>query len=210
MRWRHPTQGLLPPARFLPLAEAAEAIHWLGAWAIRRAIDDAGRWPEEIGVAVNVSALQLEGKDLVKQVSDALAATGLAPARLEIELTETAASHDHAAAQATIARLRALGLRLALDDFGTGHATLARLIDLRFDALKIDRRFVTETVENDAVLASVVALARALGIRAVAEGVETQSQLSRIRAHGCHEAQGFLIGRPLPIDETMALIRAMR
>ena len=210
LRWRHPRRGLLPPGLFLPAAEAGLAIHALGDWVLRRAMEDAACWPEEIGVAVNVSARQLDRGGLAEAVASMLARSGLRPARLEIELTETAALRDDSRARTTIGALRALGAGLALDDFGTGYASLARLLDLRFDAVKIDRRFMAEARENDAVIASIVALARALGIRVVAEGVETPAQLARIRAHGCGEAQGFLIGRAMPLVETLALIRAMR
>ncbi len=209
LRWRHPHRGLLLPGLFLPAAEAGQAIHALGDWALRRAMEDAARWPDEIGVAVNVSARQLDRGGLAEAVAAMLARSGLRPARLEIELTETAALRDDSRAQTTIGALRALGTGLALDDFGTGYASLARLLDLRFDAVKIDRRFMAETRANDAVIASIVALARALGIRVVAEGVETESQLARIRAHGCGEAQGYLIGQALPPAETLALIQAM-
>jgi len=201
VRWRHPAHGMVPPAEFVPLAEAAGLIGELGAWVLRTACARAARWAG-LCLAVNLSPEQVRQPDLVDMVTAVLAETGLPPARLELEITEGILLHDTAATLATLGRLRALGIGIALDDFGTGYSSLSYLCRFPFSKLKVDRSFVTN-MANDAaaaVVQAVVTLGRGLGMRVIAEGIETKAQLDLLRAMGCDEGQGYLLGRPCPAD----------
>ncbi|WP_270935782.1 putative bifunctional diguanylate cyclase/phosphodiesterase [Falsiroseomonas oryzae] len=210
LRWRHPQRGLVPPGEFVPLAEEIGLIVPIGEWVLRTACREAAGWPDaSLGVSVNVSAPQLARRDLAAQVRAALAASGLAPHRLELEVTETALLHDASTALATCEELRALGVRISLDDFGTGYSSLTQLRSFPLDRVKIDRSFVSDVAtraESAAIVRAVAGLGASLGLRTTAEGVETAAQLDQLVANGCTDAQGFLFSRPVPAAEVLALI----
>jgi EAL domain-containing protein (putative c-di-GMP-specific phosphodiesterase class I) len=194
----------VPPATFIPLAEEIGFIVPLGEWVIREACLAAARWPEHLNVAVNISAAQFRGSSLMPVIVNALAASGLHPARLEIEITETVLLQDREATLAVLHQLRALGIRIAMDDFGTGYSSLTYLQSFPFDKIKIDRSFVKDITENAGslyIVRAVAALANGMGMAATAEGVETTEQLDKIAAVGCTEMQGYLFSKPLPVAE---------
>jgi diguanylate cyclase (GGDEF)-like protein/PAS domain S-box-containing protein len=216
LRWRRPGgRGpvMVPPAEFVPVAEEAGLIGPIGEWVLRAACREAAGWPEGISVAVNLSPAQFaDAARLVRSVAGALRAAGLAPGRLELEVTETVLLRDEAANLAALRALRALGVRLAMDDFGTGFSSLGYLRSFRFDKIKIDRSFVSDLPRGEqslAIVRAAVGLGRALGMAVVAEGVETPEQLSALRGEGCALAQGFLWGRAVPAEEVPALLRGL-
>jgi diguanylate cyclase (GGDEF)-like protein len=204
IRWNHPSKGMISPADFIPLAEEIGFIVPLGEWVIRQACATAAQWPEELHVAVNISAIQFRNPGLMQVIVSALAASGLAATRLEIEITETVLLHNKEATLAMLHQLRALGIRIAMDDFGTGYSSLTYLQSFPFDKIKIDRSFVKNITENSSslnIVRAVAALANGMGMTATAEGVETAEQLQSIASEGCTEMQGFLFSRPLPVAE---------
>jgi diguanylate cyclase (GGDEF)-like protein len=203
MRWTHAKRGPVSPAVFIPLAEEIGAISELGAFALKRACADAMGWPAHIKVAVNLSAMQFVDGGVLETVMDALHVTGLPPARLELEITETALMRDDAATIETLEQLRSLGISIALDDFGTGYSSLNYLRRLPFDKIKIDQSFIRDMpshTECVAIVRAVTDLAKSLGITTVAEGVETVDHLARVRAAGCNAVQGYLISRPVRLQ----------
>jgi diguanylate cyclase (GGDEF)-like protein len=209
LRWNHPERGPIPPDRFIPIAEATGLIVPLGAWVLRVATMEASGWPRGLKVAVNLSAAQVKAGGLVRTVAEALHASGLPPHRLELEITESVLLQDSAEAARVMAGLQALGVSIALDDFGTGWSSLAYLRRFPFDELKIDRQFLRDLdadAGGEAVVAAILGLGRGLGLRVVAEGVETQKQVDRLLALGCERGQGWLLGRPMPADQARALI----
>ncbi|NKI96657.1 EAL domain-containing protein [Rhizobacter sp. SG703] len=199
-RWSHPDRGAISPAEFIPLAEQAGLIEPLGRWVLLRACEEAVRWPSQLDVSVNLSAAQFQG-DLVGVVSECLMRSGLAPQRLQLEITESLLMRNTEQVLQTLRTLQALGARIVMDDFGTGYSSLAYLWRFPFHKVKIDRAF-TQNMERDPkvdlIVGSIVSLSHALGMKVNAEGAETASQLARLRAHGCDEIQGFLLGRPVP------------
>ena len=204
LRWNHAEHGQVPPSTFIPLAEEIGFIVPLGEWVIREACLAAARWPEHLNIAVNISAVQFRGSSLMSVIVNALAASGLHPTRLEIEITETVLLQDREATLAVLHQMRALGIRIAMDDFGTGYSSLTYLQSFPFDKIKIDRSFVKDITENAGslyIVRAVAALANGMGMAATAEGVETAEQLDRIAAVGCTEMQGYLFSKPLPIQE---------
>jgi predicted signal transduction protein with EAL and GGDEF domain len=204
IRWNHPERGIVSPAAFIPLAEEIGFIVPLGEWVIRQACVTAARWPEHLRVAVNISAVQFRNPGLMQVIVGALAASGLDPTRLEIEITETVLLHNKDATLAVLHQLRALGVRIAMDDFGTGYSSLTYLQCFPFDKIKIDRSFVKDITENSGslnIVRAVAALARGMGMMATAEGVETREQLDQITSEGCTEMQGFLFSQPIPARE---------
>ncbi len=204
IRWNHPTKGLISPATFIPLAEEIGFIVPLGEWVIRQACATAALWPEDLHVAVNISAIQFRSPGLMQVINSALAASGLSPTRLEIEITESVLLHNKEATLAVLHQLRALGIRIAMDDFGTGYSSLTYLQSFPFDKIKIDRSFVKNITENSSsltIVRAVAALANGMGMTATAEGVETAEQLRSIASEGCTEMQGFLFSKPLPAAE---------
>jgi diguanylate cyclase (GGDEF)-like protein len=212
LRWTHPHRGPISPAVFVPILEETGLIGSVGAWALRRALADFADWlscglPLE-RVAVNVSASQLLDTGFVNLVAETLRATGLEGKNLEVELTEASLVTNFHAANESLIRLRGLGVRIAVDDFGTGYSSLAYLNELVFDVLKIDRAFVVSLPAPKAVaiVRAVIAVAESLGKEVVAEGVESESQLSHLVAMGCDYGQGYLFGKPLPRDEFVAFI----
>jgi diguanylate cyclase (GGDEF)-like protein len=203
IRWPHPKQGMIPPASFIAMAEERGLIIPLGEWVLRRACEDAKRWPH-LRMAVNVSAIQFRHRDFVASVTRALTETGFEPSRLELELTEGVVVEDADAAEIAMMELRALGVNLALDDFGTGYSSLIYLRRFAFDKIKIDRSFLESmeaTGESAILVHSIVHLGRALGLTVTAEGVETPEQHRFLQALGCHQLQGYLLSPPVTAEE---------
>jgi EAL domain-containing protein (putative c-di-GMP-specific phosphodiesterase class I) len=211
LRWPHPDHGMIPPDAFIPLAEATGLIVPLGAWVLRTAAAEAARWPAELKVAVNLSAAQLKADGLLATVAEALATSGLAPHRLEFEVTESQLLQDTQHAARVMEGLHALGVSLALDDFGTGWSSLAYLRRFPFDRIKMDRAFL-RGLDHDPRTASVVSailgLGRGLGMTVVAEGIETEAEAAELVALGCELGQGWLLGRPMPVEQARALVAA--
>ncbi|HLJ05845.1 MAG TPA: EAL domain-containing protein, partial [Acetobacteraceae bacterium] len=209
LRWPDPVRGMIPPADFIPLAEECGLIVPLGAWVLQAACREAVSWPEPWRVAVNVSPRQFTTGDLVATVRDVLDRTGLDPARLEIEITETLLITDSEAARRTLQNLKGLGVRIVLDDFGTGYSSLSYLQRFPFDKVKIDRSFVTGLVTNDnarAIVNAILAMSHQLHLEVTAEGVEQEAQLSILRSSHCDQIQGFLLARPIPQLELQRFI----
>ena len=204
LRWNHPERGLVPPDLFIPVAEACGVICAIGAWVLQEACREATTWPEPLKVAVNVSPIQVQqGEAFALMVEDALDRSGLDPCRLVLEVTEGVLIREPEQVLAALCRLKARGVAVALDDFGTGYSSLATLRAFPFDKIKIDRSFtfgVTDNGQDAAIVRAVLGLARGLGVPVVAEGVETEAQLLALQRDGCEEVQGWLIGRPAPID----------
>jgi diguanylate cyclase (GGDEF)-like protein len=201
LRWRHPERGNISPAEFIPIAEDIGLIASLSEWVINEACKTAVTWPKTIRVAVNISPIQFRNRTLLPCVRKALTRTGLEPSRLELELTESALLHENETTVTALHELRELGVRIALDDFGTGYSSLSYLRSFPFDKIKIDQSFVRDlSTRPDCmiIVQSVVWLGRGFGMSITAEGVETEEQLAHIRAAGCTEAQGYLLGRPKP------------
>ncbi|MGL4729862.1 MAG: putative bifunctional diguanylate cyclase/phosphodiesterase, partial [Bosea sp. (in: a-proteobacteria)] len=198
LRWRHDERNI-GPAEFIPIAEETGLMIPIGEWVIREACLEAARWPAEISIAVNLSPVQFRSPGLLPTVVQALASSGLDPARLELEITETVMMADDRTTWLTLNGLRSLGVRIALDDFGVGHSSLSYLHRFRFDKIKIDRSFVS-SIESDpvngAIVRAVIRLGAELGISIVAEGVETQAQATALRIESCQLFQGYLFGRP--------------
>lgn len=209
IRWRHPERGLVSPAEFIPVAEESGLIVMIGEWALREAFAEAARWPADLRVAVNVSTIQLRRGNLVGTVMHALAASGLAPARAEIEITESVFLEQSEQSLDALRQLRALGVRIALDDFGTGFSALSYLLAFPFDKLKIDGSFVRalEGSEGAATIVSAVAdIGTRLGMSTTAEGIETPDQLRAVHGSGYAEAQGYLISRPMSREAVRAML----
>lgn len=204
VRWRHPTKGLIPPDQFIPLAETTGLIVPLGEWVMARACDDATSWPSDIKVAVNLSPVQFKQAELFDVIQSALKRSGLCPERLEIEITESVLLERAVENHSFLEKLKSIGISLALDDFGTGYSSLSSLTAFPFDKIKIDKSFIanlTRRSESSAIISSIVTLARGLDMVVTAEGVETTQQLERLRALGVNFAQGYLLGRPMPVDQ---------
>jgi diguanylate cyclase (GGDEF)-like protein len=210
LRWNHPSRGLISPAQFIPLAEATGLVAKIGAWVMRTACAEAVNWPDDVGIAVNVSPAQLNKEGLLDVVLEALRTTGLAPHRLAIEITEALLMLDNEATLDTMHRLRRLGVRIAMDDFGTGFSSLNYLRRFPFDKIKIDQSFVrnlSEVPESSAIIRTVTKLARSLRMTTTAEGVETDLQREIVKASGCTEMQGFLFCRPKAAPAIAELLR---
>ena len=205
MRWPHPTRGMVPPGIFIPIAEQSGLIAGMGDWAIAQACLDAAKWPDGVGVSVNVSPLQFrEPVRLVQTVKDALLAAGLAPGRLTLEVTESLLIEDNKATLELINELRTIGIKFALDDFGTGYSSLAYLSTYPFSQVKIDQSFsrnVNADEASKAIIEAVCQLARRLSMNVVVEGIETEAQRMAVQLLGAQRAQGYLFGRPEPVSE---------
>ncbi|RKQ84922.1 diguanylate cyclase (GGDEF)-like protein [Solirubrobacter pauli] len=200
LRWQHPTRGLIPPTEFIALAEESGVIVEVGAWVLDTACEQAAQWAQAgmpTRVSVNVSARQLDDPTLVNTVHQALVRSGLDPDLLTLEITETALMRDAESAAQVLHELRRFGLRIAIDDFGTGYSSLAYLQQFPVTALKIDRTFIAASEQNDPLISTLVALGRSLGLVTIAEGVEEERQLERLRELGCDRAQGYLFAPPL-------------
>ncbi|MEG9503530.1 MAG: EAL domain-containing protein [Methylorubrum extorquens] len=210
LRWHHPVEGAIPPSEFVPLAEETGLIVPIGAWVLRQACAEASLWADPVRIAVNLSPVQFRDPGLVATVREALAFSGLAPHRLELEVTESVLLAASEANVATLHALRDLGVRIAMDDFGTGYCSLSYLQKFPFDKIKIDRSFVSrlgEDPHSTAIVQAVIGLGASLGIVTVAEGVETEVQFAHLRAEGCEEVQGYLFGRPIPAPQAVGPIR---
>jgi predicted signal transduction protein with EAL and GGDEF domain len=216
VRWQHPERGLVPPGEFIPIAEESSLILQIGEWTLREACEQAARWRARFGdeaplpVSVNVSARQLTQAELPEIIRQVLADTGLDAGDLAIEVTETALIEDSNVPAATLRELRALGVKILLDDFGTGYSSLSHLQRFPIDALKIDRSFVMHLgtgEDNSAIVCAIAAMAHALDLEVVAEGVETAEQAAEALALGCGSAQGYYFARPAPPKVIESLIR---
>jgi diguanylate cyclase (GGDEF)-like protein/PAS domain S-box-containing protein len=211
VRWPHSERGMISPAEFIPVAEETGLINPLGGLMLRRACMDAALWPDDVRVAVNLSPLQFRVGNLLSLVMDALKQSGLPAKRLELEITETLLLEKSSQVLATLHALRALGVRISMDDFGTGYSSLSYLRSFPFDKIKIDQSFVRDLAANrdaQAIVRSIISLGVGLGVTITAEGVETEAELSCLRAEGCHEGQGFLFSRARPNAEIVGLLQA--
>ena len=209
LRWQHPELGAISPAAFVPVAEANGFICELGRWALADACREAAKWPESLKVAVNVAPIQLIRTDLVADVKQALAASGLAACRLTLELTESAFVDHSASVIATMAELRSLGIKIALDDFGTGYSSLSYMSGFPMDKLKIDQSFVrkmTRDSQSLAIVQTVKSLAGGLGLEVVAEGIEDEAEWKLLKAMGCEFGQGYLFGKPQTSAQLLSLL----
>ena len=214
-RWDDPERGSIPPGLFIPIAEDCGLIEALGGWVLKTAAQQLRRWHDagytELMMAVNLSARQFQRGVVLQQVEAALVASGIAPDRLELELTESVLLHDGDAVMATLRRLKALGIKLAMDDFGTGYSSLAYLRRFKFDKIKIDQSFVCDLIEdpdNAAIVRGIISLAQSLGLSVLAEGVETETIAQRLRHLQCTYAQGYLFARPLRPEAFLERLRA--
>ncbi len=201
VRWKHPERGPVSPAEFIPLAEECGLIMQLGEWVLRTACKAAVSWPADKIVAVNLSPIQFRQADLVQRILAVLEETGLAPNRLELEITEGVLIEDTERTLAALRDMKAAGIRISLDDFGTGFSSLSYLHRFPFDKVKIDRSFIWALEENSgsmAIVRAIIALGRSLRITVAAEGVETQRQLAWLQNEECDQAQGYLLGKPMP------------
>ncbi|MBL8489409.1 MAG: EAL domain-containing protein [Rhodocyclaceae bacterium] len=208
IRWPHPELGLLPPARFIPLAEQNGLIVRIGEWVMREACRQMGRWKAAalptVRVAVNVSARQFRAGDLVDTVGRVLAEHPIDRGQLEMEFTEGVLMEQTEATVGILSHLREMGIRMSVDDFGTGYSSLAYLRRFPLDVLKLDRSFVADIdtdADNQAIARAVIGLGHSLRLEVIAEGVETGAQLEVLRAQGCDQAQGFLFAMPAPAGE---------
>jgi predicted signal transduction protein with EAL and GGDEF domain len=208
-RWRHPTRGFVPPSDFIPLAEESGLIFEMGQWILREACREAASWPVPLQVAVNLSPAQFMHGDVVSLVHSILLETGLAPGRLELEITEGVLIEDFDRGLSLLRRLKGLGVRISMDDFGSGYSSLSYLQAFPFDKIKIDRAFVMNLGRNPqsaAIVRAVIGLGHGLEMSIVAEGVETQEQLGFLTEERCDAVQGYFIGKPLPIEQYDALV----
>jgi len=212
MRWKHPERGWIPPGTFIPIAEHSDLIFGLGDWALATACGQLRDWgmpAESIRLAVNVSPRQFRSSGFTEVVGRVLRASGVDPSRLELELTESVLIQDQDEGVKILKRLKDVGVQIAIDDFGTGYSSLSYLSRLPIDCLKIDRSFVSRAASDRhdaAIIQAIVSLARSLGMRVLAEGVETAEQLAFLRSLGCDEAQGFYFAKPLPGDAAVSYI----
>ncbi len=213
IRWRHPDRGLVPPLNFIPIAEETGLIIPIGEWVLERACLDATKWPDDISVTVNLSPVQLRSSELVRVVKGALAKSGLAARRLELEITELVLIEDSDGALAVLNQLKELGVSVAMDDFGTGYSSLGYLRRFPFDRIKIDQSFVRDLPKNReslAILRAVVGLGRSLNIVTTAEGVETQNQIDVLRDEGCIDIQGYFFSQPKSAADVSGLLNSLR
>ena len=209
IRWRHPDRGMVSPGEFIPVAEETGLIIPLGEWILRQVCADALSWPRNIRVAINLSPVQFRSPNLVQTVFSALAATHLAPGRLELEITEMALLQDNEAVLEKLHQLKGYGVQISMDDFGTGYSSLSYLRSFPFDKIKIDQSFVRGLGKREdslAIVRAAIGLGRNLGMTTIAEGVETDVQLRVLRAERCDEVQGFLFSPAVGLKETHQLL----
>jgi diguanylate cyclase (GGDEF)-like protein len=212
IRWHHPERGLVSPLDFITVAEETGLIVPLGDWVLRQACAEAATWPDAVKVAVNLSPIQFKNKNLLLSVVSALAASGLSPSRLELEITEAVLLQETDATLAILHELRGLGVRISMDDFGTGYSSLGYLRKFPFDKIKIDQSFIFDMSDHDdslAIVRAVIAMGNSLGIATTAEGVETRGQFKQLKLEGCTEAQGYLFSPPKPAAEIKGLLAAI-
>lgn len=209
IRWNHPERGLVPPMEFIPVAEETGLIVAIGEWVLREACRTAARWPSELKVAVNLSVSQFRHTSLLASVVSALDESGLRPERLEIEITESVFLADVGQSLPLLKALKELGIRIAIDDFGTGYSSFSYLRAFAFDKIKLDRSFIAG-IDTDpgnlAIVRAVVGIGSGFNATTLAEGIETDAQLLRLRQEGFHEVQGYLLGKPMPLAEAERLI----
>ena len=213
LRWKHPARGFVSPGDFIPLAEETGVIIPLGEWILREACRIAAGWPEDVRIAVNLSPRQFRHSDLPHLVRSALRTSGLAAARLELEVTESVFLEATPAINATLSRLREMGVRLSLDDFGTGYSSLSYLRRIAFDKIKIDQSFVRDLPHEGsaaAIVRAIIDMATRLDMTITAEGVETDAQRICLLDQGCHEFQGYLFSKPLPAEQAAVLARSRK
>ncbi|WP_010219402.1 putative bifunctional diguanylate cyclase/phosphodiesterase [Sphingomonas sp. PAMC 26621] len=213
IRWHHPARGVVPPAEFIPLAEEIGVITAIGEWVLRTACKQAAAWPTPLCIAVNLSPAQFRGGKLLETVVSALAQSQLPAHRLELEITEGALLDNADGTLDVLNSLRELGVRISMDDFGTGYSSLGYLMKFPFDKIKIDQCFIRDIdthIERQAIIRAIISVATTLGMKTIAEGVETDAELSCIRAQGCDEVQGYLTGRPMSASNAIALIEPVR
>jgi len=213
LRWRRGGLGYVAPTEFIALAEETGLISRIGEWALKRACMDAAHWPLDLRVAVNLSPAQFRQADLAEVVQGALNASGLDPARLELEITESLLLRDCESVRRTFQLLRDLGVKLSLDDFGAGYAGLGYFRSFRFDRVKIDRSFIAEMVQHPearAIVQAAVGIGDSLGMATTAEGVENDDQLAGLMELGCAEAQGFLFSKPRPNAEVRDISQTIK
>jgi EAL domain-containing protein (putative c-di-GMP-specific phosphodiesterase class I) len=209
VRWKHPERGIVAPGEFISLAEENGLIVPIGEWVLRQACREVAKWPEHIKVAVNVSAVQFKSPVLLESIFVAIEAAGIEGSRLIVEVTESLMLKDAEQAVSALHSIRDMGIAVAMDDFGTGYSSLSYLRRFPFDKIKIDKSFVSELGQCDestAIVRAATSLAKALGMETVAEGVETEDQLTRVGTEGCSEAQGYLFSRPMPACEVLRFL----
>jgi EAL domain-containing protein (putative c-di-GMP-specific phosphodiesterase class I) len=214
LRWRHPVRGNVPPAEFISLAEEMGLIANIGQWVLNRACREATDWPDNVGVAVNISAIQLTDIAFPAIVAAALSASGLAPSRLELEVTETMKVPDNTVTLAILHAIRGSGVGIVMDDFGVGYSALSYLLNFPFTKVKIDQSFTDKLPKDEyhheaavTIVRSIIGLCKDLKIACLAEGVETEEQLATLKRADCTEIQGYLLGRPQPLADTHATVQ---
>lgn len=208
-RWNHPQHGVIGPDRFIPIAEEIGLILPFGEWVLKKACQDAALWPDDLTVAVNLSAVQFRNPSLALSVATALATAGLSPTRLGLEITETVLLQQDQAIIDTLHQIRSIGVRISMDDFGTGYSSLSYLRSFPFDKIKIDRSFTRELGKQEdcaAIIRAVTRLGSSLGMLTIAEGVETREQLDILRAEGCDQVQGYLFSKAVPAASIPGLL----
>jgi EAL domain-containing protein (putative c-di-GMP-specific phosphodiesterase class I) len=209
VRWQCPKRGMVSPDTFIPIAEESGLIITLDEWVLREACREAASWPQPLSIAVNISPIQFRHGDLPRLIHSILLETGLTPARLELEITESVFIDDFSRAISILNRLKSLGARIAMDDFGTGYSSLCYLHSFPFDKIKIDQSFIGDLEHNHhsrAIVRAVIGLGRSLDLLILAEGVETEAQHAFLVHEGCDKVQGYLTGRPLPIADYDELV----
>ena len=211
IRWHHPRRGLVSPAQFIPAAEDLGEIHQIGAWVLRTACKQATQWSDDLSVAVNISPIQFENPEIVKIVRETLASTGLAPARLELEITESTLMGNSEVVMERLWAIKEMGVGIAMDDFGTGYASLSYLHSFPFSKLKIDQSFIQaeQSPRSKALIDAILAMGTSLGMATIAEGVETPAQYAELASGGCATAQGYYISRPMPPEEIDAFLGSL-
>jgi EAL domain-containing protein (putative c-di-GMP-specific phosphodiesterase class I) len=208
LRWRHPAMGMIPPDEFIPIAEKTGLITTLGYWVLETACRQIRKWQdaghEHLTVAVNLSALQFRQGDLLERIHDTLVCTNICAHQLELEITESTIMDDIDAASSTMRELHCSGVRISIDDFGTGYSSLSHLKRFPINTVKIDRSFIRDiTTDSDdaAIVSAIIAMAHNMGLRVIAEGVETREQLEHLKTLDCDEVQGFLFSPPIPHED---------
>jgi EAL domain-containing protein (putative c-di-GMP-specific phosphodiesterase class I) len=213
VRWHHPRYGLINPSEFIPAAEESGLIVPIGLWVLQQACRDALQWPDDITLAVNVSAVQIGSPSIVESILETVRDTGMLPARVELEITESAISRNDQAARGVLQRFRGHGFQLAIDDFGTGYSSMAQLRELPFDTLKLDRSFVAglggeRSGASNAIISSLLHLSRSMNMSVIAEGVETRAEWKTLQQLGCQYGQGYLFARPQSQRQLLRTVHA--
>jgi diguanylate cyclase (GGDEF)-like protein len=204
LRWHHPTLGFVPPSEFIPIAEETGLIVPIGQWVLQEGCRVASSWPETLTVAINLSPVQLKSPDIGAMVMDAIKSSGLPPTRLELEITESTLIDSPEETLAQLESLQDIGISISLDDFGSGYSSLGTLSSFSFNKIKLDKSFLnwnTPTIQAEAIVGALLKIGQKLGMKILAEGVETDKQLDFLKAEGCDFMQGYLLGKPMPADK---------